>query len=173
LSKFADKVITEADSINKQIDHLANSRDARTFQYSFDQEQIGRFNYLLSELLSNPTEEMVATCAGIKTMDFSLSNIGKFVDDEKRFNQTGSFKISESYFGDVLSCSPSIVSGLIVYFQYWNSRIFVTVGSNKSVIAVEHSRKLTRLFESMIGEFLSPFEVCRCSHEMFAQNTSE
>jgi hypothetical protein len=127
---------------------------------------------MLNELFTNPTEEVIAESTKTKTIDFVVSNIGKWIDEEKRFND-GTFQIAESYFSDILSGNPSLSVGLGVYFQYWHGKIFVTLSSNKASIAVENANKLARLFECMIGEFLSPFEICRCTHEMFGPPSSE
>jgi hypothetical protein len=153
---FVDEIWTNTASINRDIEHKSDMKQTYCFQFGFDEESSTEELYFMKEATKGDQEAVQAWLAE-KVTDFGVSNIGKWVWDQKRpdLSRQQPLRLTETYFCDAQKSEHVLINSCIVYFSYWNDELQCTLTMNARALGKAYGRRLVDLFVANLTRFVN------------------
>jgi hypothetical protein len=152
-----------SDKIRKQVEIHADLSKSHMFFISHNFKFLDEANTTLYDLLADVgfdgTSESL--CQKVHDLEarssrFSISNIGKWVYDDKKTNlNKGAFQIDELYIGDTFTSTPAIGNILECFVSYWNDELDILISSNKSAFSSAYSNRFAQIFTDNFSKLLN------------------
>jgi hypothetical protein len=148
----------DSEYINREIEKSASMEDGSLFLTTHDLESIKEFNSAIRALLNSDVKSsgLPAAVAHGNTTDLIFSNTGKWVFDSKR-QFVRPWHIVETYYGDSMSSTPSLLSALIFHLAFWNGELQFLLSSSRSSIAPCFTDRLVFLFERFVSNCIANY----------------
>lgn len=105
-------------------------------------------NEMLHQTFDLNDKETAEALCGVRSCDYTVSNIGRYVAESVKEFDSGPFMIRENYFGDSLSSSSFKIAGCNFYIGYWKGQMLALLSTNSSIMAEKYARRMSQLIEA-------------------------